>query len=222
VFTESEPGIFAITPLGRTLAADDPDSMRDVALMWMETHYDPFSRLIDTVKTAATAADIHYGEPFFDWISQYPDQVSQFTGATANLSTGIKAGAVAAYDFDGAGTIIDIGGADGALLAQILAGAPSTTGVTFDLPHVIAEADANIKGHGLGDRLRAESGDFFEAVPSGRTPTCCPSSSTTGTTSGRVKFSRTSARRRSRARRSSPWSRSCPSTTSRTCPKCWT
>jgi len=135
--------------------------------MWMETHYAPFSRLIDTVKTGATAADVHYGEPFFDWLSQYPDQVSQFTGAMANLTVGIKAGAVAAYDFNGAGTIVDIGGADGALLAQILAGAPSTTGVTFDLPHVIAEAQTNIEGHGLGDRLRAESGDFFEAVPSG-------------------------------------------------------
>jgi hypothetical protein len=167
VFSESDPGIFTVTPLGRTLAADEPGSMRDVALMWMETHYDPFSRLIDTVKTGVTAADVHYGAPFFDWISQYPDQVSQFTGAMANLTTGIKAGAVAAYDFSGAGTIVDIGGADGALLAQILAGAPSTTGVTFDLPHVIAEADAAIKEHGLGERLGAESGDFFEAVPSG-------------------------------------------------------
>jgi hypothetical protein len=167
VFAESEPGIFAVTPLGRTLAADEPGSVRDMALMWMETHYDPFARLIDTVKTGVTAADIHYGAPFFDWISQYPDQVSQFTGAMANLTAGLKAGAVAAYDFNGAGKIVDIGGADGALLAQILAGAPATTGVTFDLPHVIAEAAASIKAHGLGDRLGAESGDFFEAVPSG-------------------------------------------------------
>jgi O-methyltransferase domain/Dimerisation domain len=167
VFTEPEPGIFAVTPLGRTLASDEPGSMRDVALMWMETHYDPFSRLIDTVKTGVTAADLHYGEPFFDWLSQYPDQVSQFTGAMANLTGGIKAGAVASYDFGGAGTIVDIGGADGALLALILASAPSATGVTFDLPHVIADASAAIKGHGLGDRLRAESGDFFQAVPSG-------------------------------------------------------
>jgi hypothetical protein len=167
VFTEPEPGIFAVTPLGRTLASDEPGSMRDVALMWMETHYNPFSRLIDTVKTGVTAADLHYGEPFFDWLSQYPDQVTQFTGAMANLTGGIKAGAVASYDFGGAGTIVDIGGADGALLALILAEAPSTTGVTFDLPHVIADASAAIKGHGLGDRLRAESGDFFQAVPSG-------------------------------------------------------
>ena len=167
VFNESEPGIFAVTPLGRTLASDEPGSMRDMALMWMETHYDPFSRLIDTIKTGVTAADAHYGQPFFTWISQYPDQVSRFTGAMANITTGIKTGAVATYDFSGAGKIVDIGGADGALLAQILAGAPSVTGVSFDLPHVIAEAGAAIKGHGLGDRLGAESGDFFEAVPGG-------------------------------------------------------
>ena len=101
VFTESEPEVFAVTPLGRTLAADEPGSMRDVALMWMETHYAPFARLLDTVKTGDTAADVHYGEPFFDWISQYPDQVGQFTGAMANLTNGIKAGAVASYDFNG-------------------------------------------------------------------------------------------------------------------------
>ena len=167
VFTEPEPGVFAVTPLGRTLASDEPGSVRDMALMWMETHYDPFSRLVDTVKTGVTAADLHYGEPFFDWISQHPEQVSQFTRAMANLSNGIKAGAVAAYDFNGAGTIVDIGAADGALLAQILARAPSTNGVAFDLPHVIADAGAAIKGHGLGDRLRAESGNFFDAVPAG-------------------------------------------------------
>ncbi len=167
MFTEPEPGVFAVTELGRTLASDEPSSVRDMALMWMETHYDPFSRLVDTVKTGVTAADLHYGEPFFDWISQHPEQVSQFTRAMANLTTGIKAEALDAYDFNGAGTIVDIGAADGALLAQILARAPSTNGVAFDLPHVIADAGAAIKGHGLGDRLRAESGNFFDAVPAG-------------------------------------------------------
>jgi O-methyltransferase domain/Dimerisation domain len=167
VFTESGPGVFAVTPLGRTLASEEPGSMRDMALMFMETHYDPFSRLLDTVKTGVTAADVHYGEPFFDWISKSPDQVSRFTGAMANLTTGIKAGALATYDFNEAGKIVDVGAADGALLAQILAGAPSTTGVAFDLPHVIADAGPALKGHGLGDRLSAESGNFFDAVPSG-------------------------------------------------------
>ncbi len=167
VFSEPEPGTFSLTPLGHTLKSDDPGSMRDLALMWMETHYAPFALLVDTVRTGVPAADTHYGEPFFDWISQYPEQVNRFSGAMANLTNGIKAGAVADYDFSGAGLIADIGGSDGALLAQILTSSPATSGLIFDLPHVIAAASATIEGHGLGERLWTESGDFFEAVPTG-------------------------------------------------------
>lgn len=167
VFSEPVPGTFSLTPLGHTLKSDEPGSMRDLALMWMETHYAPFTLLVDTVRTGVPAADAHYGEPFFDWISQYPEQVNRFSGAMANLTDGIKAGAINGYDFSGAGLIADIGGSDGALLAQILTGSPPTSGLIFELPHVIAEASATIKGHGLGERLTTESGDFFEAVPSG-------------------------------------------------------
>src|SRR5215469_16944983 len=42
VFTEPEPGVFALTPLGSTLTRSQPGSMRDLAIMWMETHYAPF------------------------------------------------------------------------------------------------------------------------------------------------------------------------------------
>jgi hypothetical protein len=36
---------------------------------------------------------------------------------------------------------------------------------SFDLPHVVTEAAATLKGYELGDRLTAQGGDFFEAVP---------------------------------------------------------
>ena len=57
VFTEPEPGVFALTPLGRTLASNQPGSMRDVAIMFMETHYAPFSDLIHTIRTGQPAAE---------------------------------------------------------------------------------------------------------------------------------------------------------------------
>jgi O-methyltransferase domain len=78
-----------------------------------------------------------------------------------------SAGAVGSYDFSGAGCIVDVGGADGARLAQILSRTADATGVVFDLPHVITEAEATLKGHGLVEELRAEPGNFFEAVPAG-------------------------------------------------------
>lgn len=85
----------------------------------------------------------------------------------ANLTEGIKFGAIVGHDFSGASRIVDVGGADGAFLAYILAAAPATTGVVFDLPHVVAEARPRLARFGLGDRLTMAAGDFFSAVPAG-------------------------------------------------------
>jgi hypothetical protein len=84
----------------------------------------------------------------------------------ANLTDGIRLGAISSCDFTGAGRIVDVGGADGAVLAHILTAA-AATGVVFDLPHVVAEAAPRLAGYGLGDRLSAAGGDFFTAVPPG-------------------------------------------------------
>ena len=167
VFSETDPGSFGLTPLGSTLVSDQPGSMRDLALMWMETHYEPFARLLGTLRTGESAATEHYGQPFFSWLADQPEQVDRFSRAMANLTNGIKAGAVASYDFSAAGRIVDVGAADGALIANIISTTPGTTGVAFDLPHVVAEAAATVKSYGLGDRLTTEAGNFFDEVPGG-------------------------------------------------------
>jgi hypothetical protein len=85
----------------------------------------------------------------------------------ANLTDGIRLGAISSCDFTNAGRIVDVGGGDGAVLAHILAAVPGTTGIVFDLPHVVAEAGPRLAGYGLGDRLTLAAGDFFTAVPEG-------------------------------------------------------
>jgi len=158
---------YGLTPLGSTLVSDAPGSMRDLALMWMETHYAPFARLTDTVRTGRTAATEHYGMPFFSWLGQDPDMVARFTGAMANLTDGIKSHAVAGYDPGSPSRIVDVGGADGSLLALLLAKLPEATAVSFDLPHVVDAVAAVAKAHDLEGRLTGEGGDFFERVPGG-------------------------------------------------------
>ena len=83
--------------------------MRDLALMWMETHYAPFASLLTTVRSGECAASKHYGQPFFPWLSAQPEQIGGFSRAMANLTDGIKAGAIASYDFSDAGMIVDVG-----------------------------------------------------------------------------------------------------------------
>jgi predicted O-methyltransferase YrrM len=167
VFTEPEPGVFALTPLGRTLASNQPGSMRDVAIMFMETHYAPFSDLIHTIRTGQPAAERYYGEPFFAWLSDHPEQASRFSAAMANLTGGFKTAAIAALPLDGPRTIVDVGGADGTVLATILAAHPHMRGVLFDLPHVITDAPGTFAGYGVDDRVECAGGDFLDSVPSG-------------------------------------------------------
>jgi O-methyltransferase domain/Dimerisation domain len=167
VFTEPEPGVFALNPLGQLLASSQPGSMRDVTLMFMETHYAPFGDLLATIRTGQPAAERFYGQPFFAWLSQHPEQASRFTAAMASLTRGFKGAAIAALPLDGTGTIVDVGGADGTVLAAILAAHPQMRGVLLDLPHVITAAPAILAGHGVSDRAECVAGDFLEAVPPG-------------------------------------------------------
>jgi hypothetical protein len=164
VFTETDT-TYGLTDLGVTLVSGGEGSMRDLALMWMETHYEPFGGLLDTVRSGQCAATTHYGQPFFAWLADHPEQVDRFSGAMANLTNGIKAGAIASYTFPDSATIVDVGGADGALLAKVLPTTANSNGIVFDLPHVITEATPTLKSYGLGDRLTAVGGDFFETVP---------------------------------------------------------
>ena len=74
---------------------------------------------------------------------------------------------VAAYDFSDAGTIVDVGGSEGRLLATILRANPTARGILFDLPHVIDRARGRLEASDVSDRCEAVAGDFFRAVPDG-------------------------------------------------------
>jgi hypothetical protein len=165
VFALEPDGRYALGELGPTLVSTGPASMHGLALMWMETHYGPFAGLLDGVRSGTSAATTAYGMPFFEWLSGNPDQVDRFSQAMANLTTGIKLGAISSHDFTSAGKVVDIGGADGTLLNHVLNAAPAASGIVFDLPHVIAAAESTVQGYGLGDRLSLVAGDFFDAVP---------------------------------------------------------
>jgi hypothetical protein len=167
VFTEPEPGVFGLTPLGQTLTRTRPGSMRDLAIMWMETHYAPFGELVHTVRTGQPAAGHLYGQPFFAWLAGQPEQAARFTSAMADLTDGIKAAAIPSLSLDGAQTVVDVGGADGAMLAAVLTAHPGLQGVLFDLPRVVAEAPKALAERGVADRVECVGGDFFDSVPAG-------------------------------------------------------
>ena len=72
---------------------------------------------------------------------------------------------VAGYDFSAYPTIVDVGGGHGPLLAAILAAAPASRGVLYDLPSVVANAPSLLRKQDVADRVRIAEGSFFDSVP---------------------------------------------------------
>jgi hypothetical protein len=83
-----------------------------------------------------------------------------------NFSAGVAPAVLEAYDFSGIGTLVDVAGGHGMLLASILRKYPSMRGILFDAEHVIAGATAP-EVLGVGSRVEKVGGDFFKAVPAG-------------------------------------------------------
>ncbi len=165
VFIETEPGTFNTTPLGQTLGSNHPGSVRDLAIMLMETHYAPFGELLHTVRTGQPGPDHLWDRPFFDWLSEHPEKADRFTRAMTNISEGMKGPAIATLPLDGIEMLVDVGGADGTVLSQILAMHPGMSGVLFDLPHVVAAAPKTLDHNGVADRVRCVGGSFFQSLP---------------------------------------------------------
>ena len=96
-----------------------------------------------------------------------PTRLPVRTAAMANLTGGFKTAAIASLPLDGIKMIVDVGGADGTVLAAILTAHPQLRGVLFDLPHVISDAPRTLARHGVQDRAECAGGDFLESVPPG-------------------------------------------------------
>ncbi|WJV44688.1 methyltransferase [Streptomyces flavofungini] len=164
---DEERDSVALGPLGHTLRGGTDESVREVALMWMETHYRPFGRLWSTLHDGVPAAERELGRPFFDWLGEDPDRVAGFSAAMADLMRAVRRDAIDALDLTGVRHLVDIGGADGTCLAALAGRHPWLRGTVFDLPHVVPAAHDTLRRAGVADRVDTRGGDFFQAVPEG-------------------------------------------------------
>lgn len=88
-----------------------------------------------------------------------------FDAAMATFAPQTSAAIVAGYDFSQFGTVVDVGGGNGALLVGILAAHPDLRGIVFDRPQAAGAARARVAEAGLAARCEVVAGDFFESVP---------------------------------------------------------
>lgn len=165
VVAERADGAYELTALGGTLRSDVPGTALPTALLAGELGR-AWDALGVTVRSGGPAFDATFGTDFFTYLGTKPDLRETFYASqAADLDLTLEE--LAAVGFASYGTIVDVGGGDGALLAQVLAACPGSRGVLVDLPAVVPEARERMAAAGLADRCEVVAGDFFASVPSG-------------------------------------------------------
>jgi len=168
VFQETEPRVFALTPLAEPLRSDAPNSIRNGAIfMGEEWHWRVWGDMLYSVRTGKPAWGHVHGAEVFDYFAGHTEQAEIFNRAMTDMSQVTAPAVVAGYDFSGIRTLADIAGGHGYLLSQVLKSNPDMKGILFDVPPVIAGAEALLEREGVAGRVEKVTGDFFASVPAG-------------------------------------------------------
>ncbi|WP_327072467.1 methyltransferase [Kitasatospora purpeofusca] len=161
-----------LTEVGALLREDAPASMRPLALMYGGPFYRSFGALDHTVRTGETAFDHLFGENHFDHFARDPELADLFDRSMAASTRmfdpvpGHPALVAAAARPDG-GTVVDVAGGNGELLARVLTAHPGLRGVLLERPHAVEAARRTMAEAGCADRCSYRVGDFADVPAEG-------------------------------------------------------
>jgi hypothetical protein len=167
IFEELPGGDFVNNAFSEPLRSDVPESIRCVLIFrGSEFFYAPFEHILYSLETGLPAREKLYGKNAFDHLKVSPEDAKIFDDAMSNMSALIGPVLAGAYDFGAWGSLMDVGGGNGAFLAAILRQHSKLQGTLADLPHVLDHVAEDLKGD-LAPRTHLAPCDFFEEVPTG-------------------------------------------------------
>lgn len=168
VFTEVEPRSFGLTALADTLRSDAKGSMRDLArYVGLPERQQSFGALAETIRSGRPAFDHVHGTDWWTYFAARPELSTLFNNAMATMARMVNSATLAAHDLSDVQRLVDVGAGKGRLAATLLSRYPQMSAVVFDLPHVVAEAEAVLRDAGVADRAECVGGDFLTSVPAG-------------------------------------------------------
>jgi DNA-binding transcriptional ArsR family regulator len=152
-----------LTDRGRLLCRDHPSSLSAA----FATVGDPdFAHgLTDTLRTGRAAAPRVLGMPYWDYLAAHPEQQALFDRAMVQRAQALSLACVPVLDWPTSGTIADVAGGTGTLLAAVLQAAPGAQGILVEQPRVLEHAPPVLERHGVSDRCALYSGDLFAPPP---------------------------------------------------------
>jgi hypothetical protein len=168
VFREDEGKRFALTAMGELLRSDAPGSLRGWAEFVGRRYFlEAWSHLEHSIRTGENAFQHVHGTDVWSYRAERPGESAIFDRAMESLTGASNRALLDAYDFGRFGTLVDVGGGNGALLVALLGEFTAMRGVVFDQPHVVVNAAAVLERAGVADRCEIVGGSFFDEVPAG-------------------------------------------------------
>ncbi|MEW9527843.1 methyltransferase [Microbispora sp. NPDC049125] len=168
VFTEREPGRFAVNEPAALLASGHPSGMR----MWLDLdgfggQMDvAFTGLLHTVRTGQPAWETVFGAPFWHYLAANP-QMSESFDAVMATGPDYVTDAARGYDWSAVRHVVDVGGGTGILLAEVLPANPHLRGTLVDLPETVDRGRRHLAERGLDTRCEFAGQSFFDPLPAG-------------------------------------------------------
>jgi hypothetical protein len=155
---------FELSPMGEYLRTDVPGSVHGSAVLYGTEIYQSFDGLLATLRTGQPAFTDRFGQPFYEYLNAKPEVAASFNAA---MSVAPEPPPPEASLFDGVGTVVDVGGGEGGLLAELLGSRPELQGVLVELPEAAALARGRLAEAEVLDRVRIVAGSFFDQLPAG-------------------------------------------------------
>ncbi|MBV8348708.1 MAG: hydroxyneurosporene methyltransferase [Mycolicibacterium sp.] len=166
IFRHRGDGRYELNSLAATLRSDAPVSMTWAAQFYgSREQRERWTLLVDSIRTGNAVVPALRGKESFDYFAEVPELAELFNQTMTSVSELTDWPVVAGYDFSAYPTIVDVGGGHGPLLAAILAAAPDSRGVLYDLPRVVASAASLLRERNVADRVHIAEGSFFDSVP---------------------------------------------------------
>jgi O-methyltransferase domain/Dimerisation domain len=167
ICTEAPDGRFELADLGSRLAAQSERSLKGWILVEGEFLRVGWGGLVDSIRTGKTGNELAgLGQERFERMAESKDAAT-FNEGMAAITRLVMPLVLAACDFSGVSTLMDVGGGLAELMSAVLRKHPSMRGIVFDLPHCAERAEQNLVAAGVAERAEFVAGNFFESVPSG-------------------------------------------------------
>jgi hypothetical protein len=166
VTEETTPEHFRLTPFGKPLRRDVPQSVWPAVIFWADLLADDWSLLTDCVRTGKPASQVRNPQIPSRW-SQEPEGYSIFRAVMGTAPTEDYAPIAKAWDFSRAKVVADLGGGGGSLLLAVLGLNPHLRGMLVDLESSVDAAKSRFAEEDPSSRCELIAADLTQSVPPG-------------------------------------------------------